>query len=130
MNNQVTMRFQRPRDLEAEETASSLEHWMNQLEVYLKRDPTLSVFLEETWNPAAEHYGLEAKAGFTQDQMEVRQLTILRHSLIRVRQSTSSLQLQQHSSSTVILIRHLSLDQEPIKNSMFVFYNHYSFTDI
>ena len=43
---------------------------MNQLEVYLKRDPTLSIFLEETWDPAAEHYALEAKAGFTQDQME------------------------------------------------------------
>ena len=64
------MRFQRPRDLEANETADSLEHWTNQLEVYLKRDPTLSIFLEEDWDPNADNYGLEAKAGFTAAQME------------------------------------------------------------
>ena len=70
MNNQVTMRFKRPRDLKANETADSLQHWMNQLEVYLKRDPTLSVFLEEDWDTTAANYRLEAKAGFTEDQME------------------------------------------------------------
>ena len=78
-NNQVTMRFQRPRDLEADETSSSLEHWMNQLEVYLKRDPAMSIFLEETWNPAAQHYGLEAKEGFTQEQMEANCKIFLGH---------------------------------------------------
>ena len=67
--NQVTMRFQRPRDLEANETADSLEHWKNQLEVYLKRDPTLSMFLEETWNTNEEFYALEAREGVTQEQM-------------------------------------------------------------
>ena len=69
MANQVAMRFQRPRDLEANETSDSLKHWINQLEVYLKRDPTLSVFLEETWNPADEHFGLDARAPFSQIQM-------------------------------------------------------------
>ena len=77
--NQVAMRFQRPRDLEADETASSLEHWKNQLEVYLKRDPTLAVFLGETWNPQAANYGLEAKAGFTQEQMEANCKIFLGH---------------------------------------------------
>ena len=32
------MRFQKPRLLEAEETADSLEHWRNEFEVYLTRD--------------------------------------------------------------------------------------------
>ena len=67
------MRFQQPRDLEAHETADSLEHWMNQLEVYLKRDPTLSVFLEEDWDPSAAHYALEAKAGEERQRARARE---------------------------------------------------------
>ena len=63
------MRFQRPRDLEANETADSLEHWTNQLEVYLKKDPKKD-FLEEDWDPNEANYGLEAKARFTAAQME------------------------------------------------------------
>ena len=75
------MRFQRPRDLEANEYSSSLEHWINQLEgpKGLKRDPAMSIFLGETWNPAAAHYGLEAKDGFTQVQMEANCKIFLGH---------------------------------------------------
>ena len=78
--NQVTMRFQRPRDLEAHETSDSLEHWINQLEVYIKRDPTLSIFLEETWNPqAAEHYGFTERHGLTPDKLEANCKVFLGH---------------------------------------------------
>ena len=56
-----------------------MEHWINQFEVYLKRDPTLSIFLGEQWNPAAAHHGLEAKAGFTQEQMAANCKIFLGH---------------------------------------------------
>ena len=81
MNNQhqVAMRFQRPRDLESNETADSLEHWINQLEVYLKRDPTLSIFLEEEWDPTAENYGLEEKNGISAEQMMANCKIFLAH---------------------------------------------------
>ena len=63
------MRFQRPRDLEAEETAASLEQWINHFEVYIKREPTMAMFLTAEWNPAAAHMGCAAVEPLTQEQV-------------------------------------------------------------
>ena len=66
--NQITMRFQRPRDLEAHETSDSLEHWINQFEVYITREPTMAQFLNLNWDASADNYGFEADAAGTAEQ--------------------------------------------------------------
>ena len=62
MNNTV-VRFPKPRDLEPEETAASLDHWQTQFKVYAKRDPLMAPFLTDTWNPNAEDMGFTEAAG-------------------------------------------------------------------
>ena len=63
------MRFQRPRDLEATETEASLEQWINHFEVYIKREPTMAMFLTAEWNPLAANMGCAAVAPYTVEQM-------------------------------------------------------------
>ena len=57
MLNNTVMRFPKPRDLEPEETAASLDHWQTQFKVYAKRDPLMAPFLTGTWNPEEENMG-------------------------------------------------------------------------
>ena len=59
------MRFQKPRLLEAEETADSLEHWRNEFEVYLTRDDKMAPFLTLNWDASAENMGLRAQGEIT-----------------------------------------------------------------
>ena len=56
-HNNAVMRFSKPRDLEAVETAATLDHWFTQFEVYAKRDPLMTPFLTNTWNPNAVNMG-------------------------------------------------------------------------
>ena len=78
-NQQVQMRFQRPRDLEAVETAATLEQWINHFEVYIKREPSMNMFLTSTWNAAAENMGCEAAGTLTVEQVAENLKVFLGH---------------------------------------------------
>ena len=73
------MRFQKPRLLEAHETADSLEHWKNEFEVYLTRDDKMSPFLTLTWDASAVNMGLRAQGDTTPAEMAARCKLFLGH---------------------------------------------------
>ena len=45
MVHNIFMKFHCPRNLKTTETSDSLDHWMNQLMVYIQQDPLMAPYL-------------------------------------------------------------------------------------
>ena len=74
-----TMRFPQPRQLDVKETADSLAHWKNQLEVYITRDSHMAPFLTREWDSNALNMGQAEEGEISAVQMGAYCKLFLQH---------------------------------------------------